>query len=479
MQPSSTPTIVWLRRDLRLHDHAALHKALRQKQPIQPVFIFDTTILERFTRKDDPRLSFITDALCQIDNRLQQRGGGLLVLKGDPVTIMPTLFKALNASALCAAEDYEPHTQKRDEKVTHDIGSEHCHFVKDHVIFRPDEVLKDDGTPFKVYTPYSKAWRAKATLSDYGEYAIKDRNAYANIDIMRKAARDAGLEVLTPGSGHKAMLEAVGYDYNPLPEWPVGKAQERLTHFAQYQVRHYKNKRDMLAEDGTSQLSPYLRFGLVSVRECFRAMQGNDGSAKWLSELIWREFYMMILYYAPASHKQEWNEDYRSLPWKQDVRALEQWKAGKTGYPVVDAAMRQLTSIGWMHNRARMIVASFLTKDLHLDWRLGEEHFAQYLMDYEMSSNVGGWQWAASTGTDAQPYFRIFNPLLQSKKFDPDGDYIRTYIPELRDVEGNAIHEPRALDGTRPDAYPEKIVDHKEAREQSLTMFKKARGEAK
>lgn len=471
-----TLSILWLRRDLRLHDHAALHAALQAPHPVQPIFVYDTEILEQFTHEEDARLSFITDALCQIDTTLRERGGGLLVLHGKAEEVIPKLYHTLEASGLYAAEDYEPKTMKRDTQVAEAIGRDTCHFVKDHVVFAPEEVLKDDGTPFKVFTPYSKAWNAKANLSDFAEYVVEDTGRYATIETIRDQAQQAGIKVLVPGAGHKAMLKEVGYTYISLKHWRVENAQDRLQHFTHYQVRHYKNKRDMVAEDGTSMLSPYVRFGMVSIRECMRAVAENQGAAKWVSELIWREFYMMILYHAPDSATMEWNETYRGMVWSDNAVHLQAWKEGKTGYPIVDAAMRQLLEIGWMHNRARMIVASFLTKDLHIDWRLGEEHFAQYLMDYELSSNVGGWQWAASTGTDAQPYFRIFNPVLQSKKCDPSGDYIRRYVPELRQVEGDSIHAPLTLDGSRPKEYPEEIVNHFEERDKTLAIFKKLKG---
>ncbi|MGE3714636.1 MAG: deoxyribodipyrimidine photo-lyase, partial [Alphaproteobacteria bacterium] len=239
---------------------------------------------------------------------------------------------------------------------------------------------------------------------------------------------------------------------------------------------NYANTRDMVGQEGTSQLSPYLRFGLVSVRECVRAAMDagrNNGTQTWIKELIWREFYAMILFHFPDSAGKEWNEKYRDMHWPGKDAHFKAWQEGKTGYPIVDAAMRQLKELGWMHNRARMIVASFLTKDLHIDWRKGEEHFAQYLMDYEQASNAGGWQWAASTGTDAQPWFRIFNPVLQSRKFDPDGTYIRRYVPELKMVKGDAVHEP-AKQGELFSDYCPPVVDHKQAREVALAMYKKA-----
>ena len=257
--------------------------------------------------------------------------------------------------------------------------------------------------------------------------------------------------------------------------WEVEDGEKRLKAFIQKQVRSYHEQRDMLAAEGTSALSPYLRFGLVSVRQCARLAAEMDGKGAhiWMNELIWRDFYATILFHYPDSATQEWNEKYRgTIEWSNSDVMFSRWQQGKTGYPVVDAAMRQLLETGWMHNRARMIVASFFTKHLLLDWRRGEEHFAQLLMDYDMASNVGGWQWAASTGTDAQPYFRIFNPITQGERFDPEGEYIRHWVPELRGLPAKEIHSPWKYN--KPSDYPDLIVDHKEARQRALQAFKVA-----
>lgn len=458
-------SLVWLRRDLRLHDHAAFFHALAKPGHVQPVFVFDTDILARFSDRADRRLSFIANALIEIDRELRKRGGGLLVLHGGAREVMPKLKSALGAAEIFAAEDYEPAAIARDTKVAPTL-------VKDQVIFDPREVLKDDGTPYKVFTPYSKAWAARLTPASGAPYEIRDKGRYADHDAICDKAKAAGLRVLDPADGAKGMLEDIGYQSVYLPLWPVPQASERVGAFIAAKVKQYKDKRNMVAEEGTSRLSPYLRFGLVSVRECLQAARSIAGSETWISELIWREFYAMILYHFPESVSKEWNPAYRTLHWRGDTKLLQAWKDGMTGFPLVDAAMRELKTTGWMHNRARMVVASFLTKDLLIDWRLGEEHFAQLLMDYEQASNVGGWQWAASTGTDAQPWFRIFNPILQSEKFDPEGKYIRRYVPELKDVPLEEIHMPGAL--FKPKEYPAPIVDHSEMRERALTMFKKA-----
>lgn len=464
-------SILWLRRDLRLYDHAALHKALEQAGAVQPVFVFDQEILGRFPNPDDRRLSFIAQALAQLHAGLTARGGGLLVLDGKAREVIPRLAQALGAARVVASQDYEPATMARDEAVAKATGGT-LTLVKDHLLFGPNEVVKDDGTPFKVFTPYHKACMARFTPLACAPIPIKDQGRYGDFAALRAAAEQAGLRVLDAGQGAASMLEAIGYREQALPLWPANQAPEKLKDFIKNKAAAYKNRRDFMGSEGTSRLSPYLRFGLISVRECFRLASELGSAETWLKELVWREFYAMILYHFPESAHTEWNPAYRGrLEWSGNADHIEAWKKGKTGYPVVDAAMRELLETGWMHNRARMIAASFLTKDLRIDWRVGEEHFAQYLMDYEMASNVGGWQWSASTGTDAQPWFRIFNPYLQSRKFDPDGAYIRRFVPELAGLDGEAIHEPGLL---KPENYPAPIVDHYLERDRTLAMFKKA-----
>ncbi len=463
-------SFVWLRRDLRLHDHAALsHGLCATSGLIQPVFIFDTSILTRFPGRDDRRLSFIASVICALDQQLRAKGGGLLVLLGDPREVLPKLVLHAHAAHIIAAEDYEPQTRARDAAVAK-VAS--LVLVKDQVIFSPTELLRDKGEAYKVFTPYSRLWRAQLTPLAYAPYREQDKGRYAIIEESQKRAGEAGLRVLNPQDGPHALLQAVGYRYQPDALWPVDAGQARLQQFMAHHAAEYDEARNSMAAPGTSRLSPYIRFGLVSARECVAAAMAA-GAQKWLSELIWREFYAMILYHFPESATTEWNPKYRKqLQWEDNPTHFAAWQEGKTGYPLVDAAMRQLLTEGWMHNRARMVVASFLTKHLRLDWRKGEEHFAQYLMDYDLASNVGGWQWAASTGTDAQPYFRVFNPTLQSEKFDPDGEYIRRYVPELRDAEAKTIHLP--IQGGRPRAhYPGPIVDHAQARAAAIAMFKR------
>jgi deoxyribodipyrimidine photo-lyase len=451
-------SLLWLRRDLRLYDHAALSAALEHPHPVQPVFVFDTNILARFSNKQDRRLTFLAHTLCALNAELKKRGGRLLVLHGEPQKVMPQLAKKWNAT-IFAAEDFEPETMARDAEVAKQAE---LVLVKDHLIFAPYEVLKGDGAPFKVFTPYAKAWRMKLSPSDYGEYIARDKGRYADVKMERALSLDDGPD---------ALLAQIGYAPADISLWPVADAHQCLHDFVEEKATNYANTRNLMAKHGTSRISPYLRFGLVSIREALRLAVEKGATETWISELIWREFYAMILYYYPESVNKEWNARFRTIAWSYDKKMFTAWCEGKTGYPVVDAAMCELLATGWMHNRARMIVASFLTKDLQIDWRWGEEHFAQYLMDYELASNVGGWQWSASTGTDAQPWFRIFNPFLQSEKFDPDGDYIRRYVPELAHIKGRSIHNPAPLERS---TYPAPIVDHAKAREKTLAMFKSA-----
>ena len=451
--------ILWLRRDLKLQDNASLHRALLEPEPVQPIFIFDTDILARFTNKSDRRISFIANALSLIHKELVAKGGGLLVLHGSPRDIVPKLAAKFGGKVF-AGRDYEPSTIKRDEFIANQTK---LILSKQHLLLEPQEVLKADSSPYKVFTPYSKAWREALHSSD--EYEIKDVGRYAKFDSQLD-----GFKIIDATDPAK-ICEQIGYEYFDDKIWHPSKAAETLQNFASKKVGGYATKRDLPAVDGTSNLSPYLRFGLVTIREAYNATIKHEASFKWINELIWREFYAMILFHFPHTVNKEFQEHYQGLEWDTNQVNLEKWKQGKTGYPIVDAGIRQLLETGWMHNRVRMIVASFLTKDLLIDWRLGEEHFAQHLMDYEQASNVGGWQWASSTGTDAAPYFRVFNPLLQSKKFDADGEYIRRYVPELKALHTAEIHEPSPL--MRPKDYPAPIVNHASVKPKVMAFFKR------
>ena len=476
-------SLVWMRRDLRLHDHAALATALGGEGEVQPVFVFDTDILARFTNKQDRRLTFIAEALCHMDAALRKRGGGLLVLHGSAVKLMPKLVDALGAKHVFSAEDFEPATRQRDEAVKKQIRNS-TRFVQvlDHLIRAPQTMLKSDRTPYKVFTPFYKVWRADLGPTEMAEYAVKDKGRYADYEAMRKAAEKAGIKVVLAEQGPQALLKEIGYHYKKDPLWRVDGVEKRLSAFIDQRLKNYPKARDELDKHGTSELSPYLRHGLISVRECVRAAMEHGGAAseKWISELGWREFYASILFHFPQVVEQEFMPQYRgTIPWSYDKKLQQALFEGRTGYPVVDAAARELVTTGYMHNRARMIFASFATKDLLLDWRIGEEFFAQHLMDYELASNNGGWQWAASTGTDAAPYFRVFNPVLQSRKFDPNGDYIRHYVPELKKLNDKDIHAPWESPLTASKDYPAPIVDHAKAKTRAVQVFREAGTKAK
>lgn len=465
-------SIVWLRRDLRLHDHAALATALASNASVQPVFIFDSDILARFTNTDDRRLGFIAAALCRIDSELRKRGGELLVFYGKPTEIIPQLAEALKAERVVCAADFEPATRQRDDAVKEKLGNIEFIEVLDHVLNDPRRMVKADKTPYKVFTPfYKQCWRPAIHETSMAEWVVNDRGRYADAAALKHAARALKPLVFT---GPQQLLEQVGYHYRDDPEWDVNDGPARLQAFVADHLLAYKNQRDFMGKHGTSRLSPYLRHGLVSIREAMRAAVEKGHGETWIGELGWREFYIGILHHFPHVVNLEFNEHYRAIPWRSDEKIFAAFAEGKTGYPIVDAAVRELTGTGWMHNRARMIVASFFTKHLLMDWRIGEEFFAQHLMDYELASNNGGWQWSASTGTDAQPYFRVFNPLLQSQKFDPHGDYIRTYVPELAHLSDKDIHAPWKSKNP-PAGYPAPIVEHEKARARVLDVFKSAR----
>ncbi|MFM9889522.1 MAG: cryptochrome/photolyase family protein [Rickettsiales bacterium] len=510
-------TLAWFRRDLRLHDHAVLHAALSRPGAVQPVFVFDSDILARFSNPADRRLGFIASALCHLDAQLRQRGGGLLVLHGRAVEVIPKLAQALSADAVVAAEDFEPATRARDAAVGQALGP-NAAFIQplDQLIHHPQALMKGDGTPYRVFTPFFKNWQALLSPTSAAAYEVSDAGRYADARANAKAAEHAGLNVVSLEHGPEAVLESIGYRYAPDALWDATAGPARLKEFIAHKLGGYARARDALDDVGTSRLSPYVRHGMVSIRECLHAamashlpppsggrspegrvgvsssaakepppdahastsplkgeVSNHKAAEKWVSELAWREFYASVLFHFPEVVDQEFQEHYRgTIPWSADTTTRDAFLNAQTGFPVVDAALRELTQTGFMHNRARMIVASFASKDLLLDWRIGEEFFAQWLMDYDLASNNGGWQWAASTGTDAAPYFRIFNPVLQSKKFDPQGNYLRRYVPEIAHLPDAEIHAPWESPSP-PAGYPAPIVDREMARKRALAAFKR------
>lgn len=446
--------LVWLRRNLRLEDNLPLFKALQSSEKVQLVFILDSDILRRFPNPLDKRVMFIKNALQQIDLQLKKYGGELLVCKGRPQELIPLIAKSIGAKNVFADEDYEPSNIKRDSDVTRALENiADLKLYCDHLIFYPKDILKSDESPFKVYTPYMKAFRQKLSPSRFLKYN--------SLELLQGRVASFSKDLY---GDTEPLLESF-----VIPGYDINRVHDICDDFVLNKMSSYQEKRDYIYCDGTSKLSPYLRFGIISIRELFRIAYEKDHSFTWINELIWREFYTSILYHFPHSASSEFNSKYANIPWSQDAALLSAITNARTGYPIIDAAIKQLVTTGWMHNRARMIVASFWTKNLFLDWRLGEEFFAQYLMDYELSSNVGGWQWSASCGTDAQPYFRMFNPMLQAQKFDSSGAYIKKYIPSLRDVPTEDIHN---LDSLKSHGYNLPIVDYASSRAQAIYIFK-------
>jgi deoxyribodipyrimidine photo-lyase len=466
----NNPVIHWFRRDLRLHDNLALQAAFKVGAPIIPVFIFDPAIL-----KSDwsgvPRLAFLLEALVSLDKSLQAYGGKLLIRTGDPRQLLPALIQETGATGLFFNRDYSPFAQKRDQQIAEAVSVPVSTF-DDGLLQAPGTVLKTDGTPYTVFTAFKKQWLSHAKTQIAEKYLQPGR--FHNLTGLETEALPT-LKTLGFGS-----LET------EIPQASEAKAADLLQKFIDGPISTYAQQRNVLAVDrnqteaGTSYLSPYFRFGLLSPRQAYRATQKTHAATQisipqnsidtWVGELIWREFYMHILHFFPHVIGSSFRQKYDRLAWRYAEVELQAWQAGMTGYPVVDAAMRQLQTMGWMHNRARMIVASFLTKHLLIDWREGERHFMQWLIDGDPAANNGGWQWAAGTGTDAQPYFRIFNPTAQSKKFDPSGIYIRRWLPELRHVSTQYIHMPHQMP-TPPRNYPPPIIDHAFARERALAAY--------
>lgn len=452
--------LVWLRRDLRLHDHLPLVQAASLAEEVAVAFVFDTKILEKLHDTDDRRLTFIHQSLQEVDELLRAKGSKLVVLHGDAREEIPRLAKTLGTSWVVAGRDYEPAAKARDAAVAKTLASAGTEFVsvKDQVIFEGLEVQTKTASAFKVFTPYANAWKKRLSPADWEEQAPARK-----IPFAPAAALKAGLEDWT--------LKALGFKENSLWLEPGAKAgAKRLAKFSA-RIADYKKARDYPGAEGTSGLSVHLRFGTVSIRDCVRLALRHKGvgAETWLNELIWRDFYQMILDQFPHVVKGSFREQYAKIEWPGKEAHFKAWCEGRTGYPIVDASMRHFNETGWMHNRMRMVVASFLTKDLLVSWQKGEAYFARYLLDFDLAANNGGWQWSASTGCDAQPYFRIFNPYSQSEKFDADGAFIRRHVPELKHLRGKEIHQPP--EGTR--GYPAPIVDHSEQRKHALALFKK------
>ncbi len=467
------PVICWFRRDLRLDDNLALQAAIHSGQPVIPLFILQPSILNN-ERISLPRLKFMLSALASLDANLQKYGRRLLVLRGEPSDVLQSLITQTEATALYFNADYTPFARQRDEAITDALQIQVSVF-HDRLLMPPGSVLTNDERPYTIFTPFKRKWRdAKSSRLSIADYPL-------NADVLHDLT---GLD-----NTHVPTLEDLGFAASiQIPPATADHAHNLLDSWSADGLLHYAQKRDTLGNPhhspspltGTSFLSPYIRFGLISTRTIYHACKdayydtqqaaAHESINTFVDEIIWQEFYTHILWHFPHVAQQNFNAKYDAVQWRHAPHDFAAWQAGMTGYPVVDAAMRQLTATGWMHNRARMITASFLTKDLLIHWREGERHFMHNLLDGDLAANNGGWQWAASTGTDAQPYFRIFNPTTQSKKFDPDGAFIRSWLPELRDVPDKFIHEPHKAPRP-PGAYPAPIVDHSAARQATLAAF--------
>lgn len=421
--------IHWFRRDLRLADNTALWQALNCGLPVLPLFIFDEDLLSELPR-DDARISFIYQQLSAIHSVLQKKGSGIIVKKGKPEEVWAELLEQYPIQKVFFNKDYEPYTLVRDEKIfqllTKRVVSVEAY--KDQVVFEEDEIIKKDGNPYTVYTPYKNRWLEHFHLENIAPLPTIRNPHYQVIKEGFPSLKSIGFR--------PAAIEVKAYQLKNIPDYP--------------------KKRDIPSLDATTYLSPHLRFGTIGIRQLLQQLKMKD--ELFLSELIWREFFMQILYHFPRVVHHNFKSKYDSIHWRNDENEFQKWCEGNTGYPLVDAGMRQLNQSGYIHNRVRMITAGFLCKHLLIDWRWGEAYFAQKLLDYELSSNNGNWQWAAGTGCDAAPYFRIFNPISQQKQFDPDLNYIKRWIPEY---------------GT--DAYAPPMVDHKYARERALEAYGKMR----
>jgi deoxyribodipyrimidine photo-lyase len=467
-------SLVWFRRDLRDYDHAALYHALKNSEQVFCIFVFDAEILNQLEDKADRRVEFIWESLKELKTTFQAQGGDLIVEYGIAKEIVVKQAQELGAEAVFSNRDYEPNAIVRDANVAQKLAKFNIDFhqFKDQVLFEKDEVLTQQGKPYGVFTPYKNAHLKK--LDDYFLKAYPvDRY------IQHLAKYDA---VAMPS------LEDIGFEATNLNQMklPTGMsgALKLFEDFTQ-RISQYQDARNFPAVKGPSYLSVHLRFGTISIRHLARTAKNTVGAGAetWLNELIWRDFYFQILHHHPkVAQGQAYKVEFNALPFPNNQTIFQAWCDGKTGYPLVDAAMRQLNQTGYMHNRLRMVVASFLVKDLLIDWRWGERYFAQKLIDFDLSANNGGWQWAASTGCDAQPWFRIFNPITQSEKFDGAGKFIRKYVPELAACNDKEIHAPWLIPPLRQEmlniiidkTYPLPVVDHATQRNLALNLYKNA-----
>jgi deoxyribodipyrimidine photo-lyase len=470
--------LVWFRRDLRVDDHAALYHALRNGRRVHCAFVFDTEILDALVERADRRVEFILASVKELQQALAGLRGGLYVLRGRARDEIPSLAARLAVGAVFANRDYEPQAVERDREVATRLqaAGRDLHLFKDQTVFDTDELLTARGEPFTVFTPYKRAWLAKLAPFHVKAYPVE---------------RYRGALAPAPNAPHPSLAD-LGFLPTNLKDiaLPTGMSGARAL-FEDFlgRIDAYHERRNHPALRGPSYLSVHLRFGTVSIRELAAAASSrpSEGAGTWLSELIWRDFYFAILHHFPHVTRGAFRHEHDDLQFPDPPGHFEAWCEARTGYPLVDAAMRQINQSGYMHNRLRMVTASFLSKDLHVDWRRGEAFFAQRLNDFDLAANNGGWQWAASTGCDPQPYFRIFNPVLQSERFDPEGRFIRLYLPELANVPLSYLHTPWLMPGEVQRAarcivgkdYPAPLVDHGQARRKTLEIYGRVKSERK
>ena len=462
--------IWWIRRDLRLQDNPALTEAIKGADQLIPLFILEPQLMQNAAPF---RRAFLINALIDLDRQLQALGSRLIVRSGPAFQALTQLTGETGSAKIFVTRDYSPFARQRDNEIRQAMGL----FSTAGITLRePDSVLKEDGTPYRIYTPYKNKWLQEPPPTP--------ADCLPKPDSLPPLPEYLFSEALSIEDSVPGFIAA------------TGEAHRRLEAFTKTGLVHYQSNRDRLDLDGTSCLSPYLRFGLLSARECFayahiRLLQTSEANTRdeiqtWINELIWREFFTMILSYHPQVLDGPFREELAAIPWREVPADLHAWQQGQTGFPIVDACMRQTLSTGWMHNRGRMIVASFLTKDLLINWQEGEAWFMAHLVDGDPAANNGGWQWTAGTGTDAAPYFRIFNPILQGRKFDPDGTYIGRWVPELAKLPPKFRHEPWKLNAVEANDlnfklgrdYPERIVDRSISRERTLTAYQFARDQA-
>jgi deoxyribodipyrimidine photo-lyase len=476
--------VYWFRRSIRLDDNRALLRACRDGQQVIPVFILDPTLLSHPTT-GRARTHFLFESLVAVDAALRQRGGRLIVRHGQPVEELTRLVQETGATLLCFSRDYEPYSRQRDTVVTAAMQAlgVAVETESDLLLSEPGEILTRTKNPYTVFTPYKRVW---------WEYPMLPvENAPERI-LTPETVTSQPLPTMDqfPIGGNSASQK-------PLVHGGEAEANRLLEAFLTAKVENYDSGRESPAEEGTSRLSAYLKMGVISPRRLLAGVQAmrlasmntgrENGYTTFLSELAWRDFYYQILWHFPQVTEGAFRKEYNDIAWENREAFFAAWCEGRTGYPIVDAAQRQLNTEAWMHNRSRMITASFLTKDLLCNWQWGERYFMQKLIDGDLAANNGGWQWAASTGTDAQPFFRIFNPVSQGEKFDPDGTYVKRYVPELRRIPAKYIHRPWELSPSEQEAvgcvlgrdYPHPIVDHKVQRERALALYRAANGTAK